>query len=276
MIVLFNNDRTVRFEEKKHQYFNDSTGDELTSVSRVIQSVSVPFDREGISRIMAKGDPEKQKEILAEWDAKKDSSIDRGNWIHDALEKYAIDGSIEPELKHVAKQVRPILKEAYRFFPEALIYSMHYRAAGQSDLVVQRQRSEKSVFDFYDYKTNESKGIEFDSVSRKKDPVNHYNRFLLPPLDHLEDCNYNKYALQLSIYAFMAQTTYGIKVGKLKILFIDNDLVLHQLPVPFLKMEAKALLEHHRNLKSIPEAIKISDPMTDLEMKKQNDWDDDW
>ena len=50
---IFNNDNTIRFEPKKHRYLNKLDQD-LTSVSRVISSVIIPFDREGVSFNMAK------------------------------------------------------------------------------------------------------------------------------------------------------------------------------------------------------------------------------
>ena len=271
MVELFNTDRTIKFEPKAHTYTHNGNGERLTSVSRVLESVTLPFDREGVSMRMAKGDPARQAQILTEWDAKKDSSIDRGNWIHDALEQYALTGRIEEKLRPVAELIRPILKQCHRTFPEALLYSTHYGTAGQSDLVIQRQRSENSLFDFYDYKTNESKGIQFDGVNRKKDKPQHYNKFLLPPLDHMEDCNFNKYAMQLSTYAFMAQSTWGIKVGRLAILFIDNDLVLHKIAIPYLKLEAKALLEHHKSMKPLPQYVEGA-----VSSDADKDWDNDW
>ena len=51
--------------------------------------------------------------------------------------------------------------------------------------------NENGLFDINDYKTN--KVINFYSQYAKK---------LLPPMDHLDDCQYNIYALQLSIYAY--------------------------------------------------------------------------
>jgi hypothetical protein len=270
MVDIFNHDRSIRFEEKEHRYFHVESGNELISTSKVLETVKTPFDREGISMMMAKGDPVKQAEILAEWDAKKDSSINRGNWIHDNLESYALRGNIDDKLKGVAEKIKPILANSHRFFPEAVVYSLKYGTAGQSDLVIQRQRSDNSLFDFYDYKTNESKGIEFDSIGRKKEKPNHYNRFLLSPLSHFEDCNYTHYSMQLSIYAYMAQSTWGINIGRLAIIFIDNDLNTYIIPVPYMKFEAMALLEHHKNLKPLP-----SKPATkEVEISSNND--DDW
>ena len=257
---IFNNDDTIQFDPDRHCYTKRIGGEKLTSTTRIIKKVIIPFDRYGISLNMAKAKvfaeggsiKETQDKILDEWDAKLVSATKRGNWIHDNLEEYQFSGEYDPKLKDAIKQLQPILKSGYRYYTEARVYSLAYMSAGTGDLVIQRQKGIKSVFDFYDYKTNEAKGIQFDSINRKKSPVKHYNRFLMAPLDHLEDCNYNCYALQLSIYAFMAQITWGLSIGKLVILYIDNDLKLHQYPVPYMKQEAKILLEHNLKLKPLP------------------------
>ena len=258
---IFNNDPSVRFEEKDHRYFN-RVDKELKSVSRVIEGVKTPFDAQKMSSLMAPGDQKKQQEILAEWERAKDSSIVRGNWIHDELEQYSLVGKYDPKLKDVVRQLQPIFKSGYKYYTEALTHSMEYMVAGQSDLVVQRQKNEHPVFDFYDYKTNESKGIEFDSIAWKKTPPKHYNRYMLPPFDHLEDCNYIHYSLQLSIYAYMSAITWGCRIGKLAILYIDNDLKLNTYPVPYMKLEAETLLKYNLSLKPLPEMAK---PMFDNE-----------
>jgi len=247
---IFNNDDTVRFDPDKHSYTKRIGGEKLTSATRIIQKVITPFDRYGISLNMAKAKAfteggsikEAQDKILDEWNAKLISATKRGNWIHDNLEKYQLGGECDPKMGDAIEQLQPIFESGYRYYTEARTYSLAHMAAGTGDLIVQRQRRFSSLFDFYDYKTNEAKGIQFDSINRKKSPVKHYNRFLMAPLDYLEDCNYNHSALQLSIYAFMAQITWGLKIGKLAILYIDNDLKLHQYPVPYMKQEVKILL----------------------------------
>ena len=263
---IFNNDDTILFDPDKHRY-TTRLGKELTSVTRVIKKIIIPFDRDGISYNMAKqlaykegiGVKEAQKRILDQWDSKLISATNRGNFIHNNLEKYLLTGECDSTLDKAVTQLQSVFKGGHRYYTEARTYVLSYMVAGMGDLVVQRQRGKQSIYDFYDYKTNEARGIQFDSINRKKTPVKHYNRFLMSPLDHLEDCNYNHYALQLSLYAFMAQITWGLNIGKLAILYIDNDLKLNQYPVPYMKMEVIALLKHNQALKPLPEINKEDD-----------------
>jgi len=245
----------ITFKEDTHQYF-DPAGQEYTSVSRVLQTITPQFDREKISMIMARNKAKSdgisvdraQSIILQDWDHKRDSAIDRGNWIHDNIEAFLTIGSCDEKLALVSKRVASFVAQYHKYFPEALIYDSAYNVAGQSDLVVQRQKNPHGVFDFYDYKTNESKGIYFDSIKRKDGKISkHYNQFLTSPVEHLEHCNFNTYSLQLSMYAYMASVTYGLQVGRLGIIFIDNNLKVKMYPVAYLKMEVMALLESFKD-----------------------------
>jgi hypothetical protein len=246
----------ITFKEDTHQYF-DPKGNEFQSVSRVLRLVTPEFDREGISHAMALtrsrengiSYEEARQEILFEWDKKKDSSIVRGNWIHENIESYLTIGSCDKEIQPAAKQIASFVRPFYKYFPEAILYDSACRVAGQSDLVVQRQKDQQGVFDFYDYKTNESRGIYYDSIKRDKSGAikKHYNQFLLPPVSHLEYSNYNTYSLQLSAYALLAENTFNIKVGRLAIIFIGEGMKVKLLPVPYMKLEVQEIIKAYRS-----------------------------
>ena len=279
-------DTVVRFKEDTHQYF-DSTGSELKSVSRVIKQYVPVFDSKAVSGYMAKGIAaekgisveQAQRELLAKWDAKRDSASDHGNWIHNGIEKSLLTGECEERLRPAASFVHALVKDSYRFFPEKILYSIFHGVAGQTDLMVQRQKSNNSVVDFFDYKTNESKGIVFDSIGRKSKEIKHYNQYMLHPLSHLESCNYIHYCLQLSLYAYMASVSWGVKVGRLAIIFVGGeDLLPHMIPIPYMMLEAKLLLEDNMSRKPLPQVKSMPLPSPAKESVKQevNSDDDDW
>jgi hypothetical protein len=255
----------ITFVPDNHKYYNRAK-EEYTSVSKVLERIKVPFDREGISRRMAQSIAaesgisvdQAQKELLAEWDQLIDSSIDKGNYVHDGLEDYARTGKVWEELDEPVRFMQDIFKQYYRFYPEVTLFSHKYRVAGRTDLILQRQKSRSvPVLDFIDYKSNEAKGICFDSISRKEGIIKHSNRFFLSPFEHLENCNYNSYSLQLSIYAFLAMELGHFRVGKLGIVFVDNQFKPTYIPVAFMYQEAKALCEMNLTLKPLPMIDKI-------------------
>ena len=271
-------DNTITFKPDTHQYF-DNKQIEYQSVTKILKKLQVPFDREGRSLMMARGIAssrgisveQAQRELLAEWDGKRDSSIDRGNSIHGALETFLKKGIRNKDYDLAINFVADLVRPFYRYYPETIVYDQASLISGQSDLVVQRQKTENSVYDFYDYKTNESKGIQFDSISRKEEPWKHYNRMFLAPLDHLEDCNYNLYSLQLSLYAYLAQITYGIRIGRLGIIFINNEMKPNLFPVPYMKLEAAAVVNFMTTLKPLPQKIMITQK-SEVVTKDEDDW----
>jgi len=270
---LFLSDEII-YTDIDHVYKN-LVGEQYTSVTRLIKSIKVPFDSRFISGQMAAKvaedtgvtKAEAQKDILSSWDETRESSIVRGHYVHDSLERYLTDGSFDKEMEPAVKVLGNILKEYTRFYPEQLLYSHKYKVAGRCDLILQRQKSKSSpVFDIIDYKSNESKGIVFDSINRKNVAIRHNNKYFLHPLEHLEECNYTEYALQLSIYAFLVMERLGFRIGKLNIMFIDNDFIPHIIPVPFMYHEAKLLCEVNLNRKELPE-IESNDPPTRIEVR---------
>lgn len=268
--IMFGTDDRVILNSGPHTY-TDSNGRSFKSVSRLLNDIEIPFDSEGISMIMAKGSKIKQVEILAEWKAKADSSIEKGNFIHDNLEQYHKFGTCDEKLKDVITQIKPLYSNYYRVYSEVMLSDHEFCVAGQTDFVVQRQKIKSSLYDFYDYKTNQAKGIVFDSINRKQDPWKHYNKFFLDPLSHLEDCNYNRYSLQISLYAYIAQKQYGINIGRLAIIFIDNDFKVQIYPVAYLQNEAELLLSYSsRELKKLPGSDIVSNNKQNIE--DNEDW----
>ena len=257
-IKLFGSDEYITFKEDTHQYF-DPDKKEYQSVSRVLKKYVEPFDSKKISLMMSGGDVKKQKKLLDEWKLKADNSVNHGNKIHASLENYSLGKMSLIEdllLMDLAKRLFSNFSDYYRIWPEIILHSKAHLIAGQTDLGMKRQgwQGKDHIVDFYDYKTNLEQGIRYDSIGWNKTPIKHYNRYLLSPISHLEDCNYNKYALQLSIYGYLAEITYGIKVGKLMIIFIwlkNGRYEYKFLPVPYMRLEVIAIFNDVLNLKQL-------------------------
>lgn len=230
----------VTLNEASHTY-HDHNGNEYISVSKLLSLFQKPFDRHNISIAYAKNKGLSVTEVLAQWDKKRDDSINHGNRIHFAMEKYFNSATIDPENIDLKPMIISVAKEYskyYRIFQEEIIYNQEFLIAGKTDNRFQITSSHKSIIDFGDYKTNLSRGIEYS---------NKYNQYLLGPINHLIDCNYNKYALQLSTYAYLYQLKTNCKIGSLHILYIppDDFLQYTRIPVPYLKLEVKAMIEHY-------------------------------
>ena len=229
---------TVFLKDDTHQYF-DNHGVEYQSVSSFLNLFSKKFDKEGISKLTAAKQGISQEEVIAGWDKTRDDAIDHGNRIHDNLEAYMKTTQILPggeSLLPLAKSISAEYSQYYRTFQEEIIFSEEHLLSGKTDNRFQHTSSKNSLISFGDFKTNQSKGIQFE---------NKYGQYMLGPLSHLQDCNFIKYSLQLSLYAYMFQQNTGCKIGNLHIMFIPphNHLAWKKIYVPYMLRDVEAMLQ---------------------------------
>lgn len=85
----------LSFVENKHIYYMRDVKGNITSkyksVSKIVKQFHAPFDSHGLSLKIAKGDPVRQKELLAEWKQAGTDSINLGSRVHYELEKMIIE-----------------------------------------------------------------------------------------------------------------------------------------------------------------------------------------
>lgn len=85
----------LSFVENKHIYYMITPSGEITSkwksVSKIVKQFHPPFDSEGLSLKIAKGDREKQRELLAEWKQAGTDSVNLGSRVHYELEKMIVE-----------------------------------------------------------------------------------------------------------------------------------------------------------------------------------------
>ncbi len=85
----------LSFVENKHIYYmrdlNGNITSKFKSVSKIVSQFHPKFDSEGLSLKIARGDREKQKELLAEWKLAGVESVNLGSRVHYELEKMIIE-----------------------------------------------------------------------------------------------------------------------------------------------------------------------------------------
>lgn len=201
------------------------------------------------------------------WNLKSKLSLDSGSFFHNYKE--LIDSkqdrtSYNP-VSNGEKHARDLSKlENNTTYLELMCFSHLYKVCGQADKIIYTD-----TISCRDYKTSFTIDLEqkkfFNPITRKFEKEK-----FLAPIGHLTTNNYNVYALQLSLYAYMLEL-YGYEIGPL---FIDHviwkytknpnkkDLILgeeplfnrfkvykrtDEYPVPYLRKEAAALLLDHKN-----------------------------
>ena len=180
------------------------------------------------------------------------------------MQREGLDLSIIHPIEQDGIKLSPNQAVVPGIYPEHLVYLKSARICGQVD----RLEVVNSRVDIIDYKTNKE--------IKKEAYVNWQGKMscLNGPLSHVGDCNFNHYALQLSIYMYIIlKHNHNLKPGKLQIHHVkfeveDRDdhgypiiatdaqgdpLIKEVIPyeLPYMKKEVNAMIKY---LKLHPEA----------------------
>jgi ATP-dependent exoDNAse (exonuclease V) beta subunit len=113
--------------------------------------------------------------------------------------------------------------------PEFILYSKELGIAGTIDLLV---KNIDGSYDIYDWKT--SKKIEMNPYRGKCG--------ILGPALTVGDCNFNHYSLQLSLYRYILETYYGIRI-RYTVLYHLNGVHVVPYRTDYLKQAIEDMLE---------------------------------
>lgn len=223
---------SLKFYSEDHKYVSTDEEENIDwiSVTRLIHFFKEPFDKIKQAELASKGkNPKYNKltpqQIIDLWDKENKRAIRLGSWYHDQREKDLLAcNSITRQGKELEIinplmdgdiKLAPVQQLVEGIYPEHLVYLKSAGVCGQSDRV-------EVVFDLvdvYDYKTNKEikkEGFRDKSGKTKK---------MLPPFSHLDDCNFNDYALQLSTYMYMIlKHNHQLKPGKIQLDHVEFEL----------------------------------------------------
>lgn len=223
---------SVKFYADNHKYVSTDETDPIDwiSVTRLIHYFKEPFDTVKMAEACSKGkNPKYNKmtpeEIIKLWESENKRAINLGSWYHDQREKDVLACNtitrkgkeltiINPLMDGMIK-LAPDQQLTEGIYPEHLVYLKSAGVCGQAD----RIEVVDDVIDVYDYKTNKEikmQGFIGGGGKSKK---------MLGPLSHLDECNYNEYALQLSTYMYiMLKHNFNLKPGKIQLDHIEFEI----------------------------------------------------
>lgn len=255
--------RKIKFDEDKHKY-HDEKGRVYRSTTDIIHSLFPEFPRDMMAYVTARkrimkeeGYENKEdvpvkdcmilkKKIIEEWEENKELACQIGIQVHRYAEcllheeKFDMEftASRQEKMGKVLDEFMPKLLKQYKFLEtEKIIFSPKILLAGTVDLLMQNKRSKKLCI--FDWKTNKALN-KTDSYGKKG----------LLFLDHLDNCNYWHYALQLNIYRWLLhEEGYGdfsnVEMG----IFHINTRKVQGYKVPRLDTEIEQIMEYTRRLK---------------------------
>jgi len=238
----------VYLEPIEHVYIHRKSGIKYNSVTKTISSIEPEFDAEAVAEAISRQmDNVKQEryigmtkyQILDFWQMLNDEANTYGTFVHDVVEQYLKAGKWwfpEDELskKVIAGYATLKIDEGVKMHPERIMFSEKYELAGMSDLIID---IDPVYFDVGDWKTNRI--------------FNFYNPYgnetLLRPFDHLQNCQWSIYTIQLSTYALMYELETGRKCRSIWIGYWDKlKESFEKINLIYLKKEAQQLMELHK------------------------------
>ena len=201
-------DSNISFNESTHQYKVD--GKILQSVTNFIEGCFPKFETKLFAEKKAIEMGVSPEEVLVLWEQKAKESRDLGTALHRRIEGYYQEITFEPNndkafelFKEFANKVK---LKPYR--TEWTVYDLNHNIAGTIDFV----DFQKGEYIIYDWKRSE-KIIE-NGMPVKIDKYGKKGNY---PLEHLDNSTYNHYALQLSLYKYILEKNYGIKISDLRL-----------------------------------------------------------
>jgi len=239
-------DSHISFEEGPHIYTIDGSSD-FMSVTTWNHSHFGHFDADKIiDKMMGRnwGPGNKywgmsKKEIKKMWQDNGTRASVAGTKMHCDIELYYNDAEVEvedcAEWSYFEKFEEEVgqYKEPYR--TEWMVWDAGLKFAGSIDMVY---KNGDGTLDIYDWKR--SKGIKM---------TNKWQSSTTPCIQHLPDCNYYHYCLQLNTYKALLEKNYGATIKDMYLVCLHPINDGYQLiKVLDLQKEVKALFDLRRKM----------------------------
>jgi ATP-dependent exoDNAse (exonuclease V) beta subunit len=200
---------SIVFKASDHSYTSIDNNDiKWVSVTKLVSNFKEPFDAEGVAAKVSKNKKSKwygktAKEIQAAWKEESERAMELGTFYHNqreadlcslaSIEKEGVTLPIYIPIEKDGVKHAPDQKLSPGIYPEHMVYLKSAGICGQSDLV-EVVGDKVNIIDYKSNKKIETESfVNWEGLSKK----------MLFPVNHLDDCNYYHYALQLSIYMYI-------------------------------------------------------------------------
>jgi len=221
----------IQFTAADHKYISkDDPTQKWLSATGLVGLFKPKFDADAQAIKSAKNKKSKwygmkPQDILDVWAGENKRAVTLGSWYHDqreqelvacdTIQRNGVDLPIFRPIEQDGIKLSPDQNIAAGIYPEHLVYLKSVRLCGQAD----RIEVVGNTVNIYDYKTN--KEIKLKSYVNWEGKSNKLNA----PMEHLDDCNFYHYALQMSLYMYITlKHNHSLKPGKMEIHHILFDI----------------------------------------------------
>lgn len=211
MLLQHPRNKHIVFDPVTHKYwYNYET--QFDGVTGWISKYKQPFNKDAIAFAVARRDGKRKEDVLAEWDEKRDTSAEYGNFAHNAIERWVKKQRRLRGQKEYVDLVIPELKK-HELTPvdaEFVVYDEDIQRASPIDLLCTNKDNQYVVVDIKTYE----KGVEWSGYK---------DNMMLYPLHTIPDANFYHTSLQTSIYIKWLEEKYEVDVA-------PNGYILHLRP----------------------------------------------
>jgi len=241
-------DANIRFDEEPHLYYINGSTKDYISVTTLIHSFFQEFNPdEIIDKMMASPNWPKSKyygkskeEIKKGWEDNGNEQSSKGTKMHLDIENFYNNITVENDSKEYGHFLKyfDMHKNLDAYRTEWEVYEETLKLAGSIDMLYQDENGDFHICDW-----KRSKGIKKENKFQKGKS----------PLQHLDDCNFWHYSLQLNIYRKLLKLNYGIDVKSMFLVQLHpNYLTYNKYECPILDREVDLIFAQRINqLKSL-------------------------
>ncbi len=225
-------DANIKLRQYDHVYIVNDVA--LDSVTTFVDNAFPKFNAEYHAKRKAEQLGVSVKEILEMWEKKGQESRDLGTAMHAKIESYYLGKDTTETAEYKLFKVFASKMPLNPYRTEWAIYDWGHKIAGTIDFV-DYQNGEYVI---YDWKRS-------DKIVENGMPVktNKYGEKGKKPLEHLDNTPYYHYALQLSLYKYILEKNYGLKIADLRLgIFHPTYNKPYVLKMPYLEKEVNDII----------------------------------
>ena len=206
----------IIFEESNHKYYSPATENhpyvEYVSGTSLIHRYANSFEKKKTSiaeRVAAKRNITAD-EVIAEWDRNRDEACAFGTRVHETCEDVLLGKSVFRNSPQSEKEARTMeqakilagrIKEKMEIVAvEKILFDINLKIAGTADLIVRNPHNGELFL--LDWKTNQT-----------IDMSNQYGEKMSGIFSYMDECNFNTYSLQLSLYEYIIKKRKFLPLG---------------------------------------------------------------
>lgn len=247
----------ITFYDDKHTYKIDGEFSAKMSVTGLVNTVKEPFEEDKWAEIKAKEFGFTPEEMKLVWKKNNQMATYQGSTLHNYIDNY-YQNKVKPYNRDLAKAIlgdvlhekmyenlKVLVKQFNNFYSDTSEYILPIknefvvgdlgdtRICGMLDMLAFNTYTNK--FEIFDFKTNKKFNIQST-----------FDKTLLSPLNHLKECEFNIYSLQLSLYKMFIQKYANIEIDKLKIVWFSVNNENYQIiELDYLPNECSTLLKKY-------------------------------